>query len=407
MDEIKTDTVVSPPPASLLDGYAKVTFAADGAPWNRLGTKVPRAEFMARCRTRNILTTLLLHGSFPVAAAPLDARVPSTGAVLACKATPDQIGQHMRRLDATLFKVSNGMANVRRALVARAPLQVDAQGTLRMGSLTFKYDMVKQFGAPEQRVCFQTLRDALPSGLLPMRQMVFIPPVNAPWAGISSVGTSISSATTSYIKAVADIDVVTHEFGHALGLSHSCFGGNEYGDRWCVMGSDGDVRKNVTSLNAAQTYYAGWMRKVTFADARTEFRGALEQGMDACVVVAIPIVPAAETSEHGAFYADPLPFPLLVLALRGDVLTAHSYSHSGFQFARTVLQQRQTLVSGAATEFVVSIAAKTAAPVWMAGGTDMTPGVGDFLELPSALKVSVGRSADGRVGADVTVMPVR
>ncbi len=55
--------------------------------------------------------------------------------------------------------------------------------------------------------------------------------------------------------------VMIHEMGHNLGLGHSAYDGNEYGDATCTMGlgfPSVNDDKGRTCFNAAKMYYLGW-----------------------------------------------------------------------------------------------------------------------------------------------------
>jgi hypothetical protein len=342
---------------------------------------------------KNLLTTLDVHGSFPVAATCFEALL-QDGRKFTCRLDNVQVVEQIKRVDATLHKVSNGLANIGSVSSLSDPVRVPAVGTLplpgTMGSRP--YDLTRAFSATEQVVVDRAVRrafaDASAPDRSPSKYVTFLPSeIRTAWAGLSGVAFPNTVTTTSWVKAVTDIDVVTHEFGHALGLSHSAAGRDEYGDRRCFMGSDANVRRDVTTLNHAQTYYAGWIENVVYVDAFAHSSTFdLGIGFATCAVVCVPIVPVCSSDKTKS---TPLPYPILVVGCpNAETVTFHRLTATGDRLlmARTLLLATRASVRAPQT-FTVTGHQAALSRVWDVAGPVKLPDTTDV--LPATYRVTV------------------
>jgi hypothetical protein len=357
------------------------------------------------------LTTLRLRGSYPLVCAVL-----SSGAAMPATTTVDKARDNLMRLDRTIFKVSNGLANVGEFHLAC--VDVPASGSFNRGTLVFNYNAAAACGTNEQVAWGDAVAASLSQDerlkAVPRRMMMLPRRNTCGWAGMANVGATPRSHI--YVRDTGDIDIITHEFGHSLGFMHSSSGSNEYGDSACVMGVDFNSKKVTDSINPAQTYLAGWLPDAQLIEAPAlvaaggpGVKATIKDANTHALVLVRPLV-----AVYGCNYTPVLPLPLLVIALRKGVLTVHAvlandvsrlgYVRTDFLYSRKVVDGLTACIN------IPPPNAKMQGPVVNLDMTQPSPEVVAFLgsalsgprpeaarQVPAAVQIRVVSLARGEV----------
>lgn len=212
--------------------------------------------------------------------------------------------------------------------------------TVKPGPLptTFTADSLNACTINEQIAWTTRVKEAIGPGAGGSRTTVVVlpPGCKCGMAGITQTSVSRNASIIVRGESALKASITAHEILHNVGLGHSFFRSDAYGDPLCIMGNTltrDRAQRNIKTINAAQTYFAGWLARAQFFDCRISAGQTLEFDLndapDDAIVVHATATPASLRADNKLIYGDPGRLPILFVSLRDGAVRLHDLSISG------------------------------------------------------------------------------